>query len=91
MQDDEADMMLDSSHHHGDFLSPPGGQSPDARSAAQAPSTSETLAGAVDAVSHGATGGLTANGAQQGECPRLSTMQRWVSAQPTPKAPACAD
>ena len=75
MQDDEADMMLDSSHHHGDFLSPPGPHSPDVRSAAKAQSTSETLACAADAVSHGAADSPAdspaSNGVQQGKCPRL--------------------
>ena len=70
MQDDEADMMLDSSHHHGDFLSPPGPHSPDVRSAAKAQSTSETLVCAADAVSHGAADSPAVNGVQQGKCPR---------------------
>ena len=74
MQDDEADMMLDSSHHHGDFLSPPGDHSPDVRSAAKAQSTSETLACAADAVSHGAADSPATNGVQQGKCPRLDAI-----------------
>ena len=66
-QEDEADMMLDSSHHHGDFLSPPGGHSPDGRAAANARPTSETLARAADAVDHEATINPVVNGVQQGE------------------------
>ena len=79
MQDDEADLMLDSSHHHGDFLSPPGGQSPDVRSAAKAQSTSEMLACAADAVSHGAANSPTTNGVQQGKCLRVNASQCWMS------------
>lgn len=62
-------MMLDSSHHHGDFLSPPGGHSPDGRAVANARPTSETLAHAADAVSHEVPENPVVNGVQQGEAP----------------------
>lgn len=60
-------MMLDSSHHHGDFLSPPGGHSPNLGAPGRARGTSETLERAADAVSHEATENPVVNGAQQGE------------------------
>ena len=59
-------MMLDSSHHHGDFLSPPGGHSPDGRAVANARPTSETLAHAADVVSHEIPENPVVNGVQQG-------------------------
>ncbi len=58
--------MLDSSHHHGDFLSPPGGHSPDGKAASSARPTSETLARAADAVSHETPENPIINGVQQG-------------------------
>lgn len=73
VQDDEADMMLDSSHHHGDFLSPPGGHSPDARAVANARATAETLAHAADAVSRETPENPenpVVNGVQQGNAPK---------------------
>ena len=60
-------MMLDSSHHHGDFLSPPGGHSPDGRAVANARPTSETLAHAADVVSREAPTNPVVNGVQQGD------------------------
>ena len=66
LQEDEADLMLDSSHHHGDFLSPPGGHSPDGRAVANARPTAETLTQAVDVISHEAPTNPVVNGVQQG-------------------------
>ena len=62
-------MMLDSSHHHGDFLSPPGGQSPDGRAAAYARPVPETLEGAANAVSLKSTETSSSHGSPAGECP----------------------
>ena len=65
--------MLDSSHHHGDFLSPPGGHSPDGRAVANARATSETLAHAADAVSRETPENPenpVVNGVQQGSAPK---------------------
>ena len=68
VQEDE-DIMLDSSHHHGDFLSPPGGQSPDSRAAACARPVPETLEGAAKAVSLKGTETSGSHGSPAGECP----------------------
>ena len=76
-------MMLDSSHHHGDFLSPPGGRSPDGRAAADARPTAETLAHAADAVSRETPENPVVNGVQQGDGPHtpaspLSRATAWA-------------
>ena len=68
VQEDE-DIMLDSSHHHGDFLSPPGGQSPDSRAAVCARPVPETLEGAAKAVSLKGTETSGSHGSPAGECP----------------------
>ena len=62
-------MMLDSSHHHGDFLSPPGGQSPDSRAAAHARPVPETLEGAANAVGRESLATPGAHGSPAGERP----------------------